>query len=440
MLPRLPPSSSSAAPPLSTYASARTEANTANTQQRAETESPLATSEQSNNSNKRTRRSTSASSLQLQMKREKLSSSNLETATREASSQLEFEGNESKNKGKEALLHPHSALQRQFIKSRSSPLNAPQAQQSKSPEECPSSNVSEGLRYSSRHVDVSEVIQEDQLSNPTQVTYEVTHTADDGNTAYGVAELKNGPEGPVLRLDLAPEVVDDAMRSLTPGLMNHLDEMFANRIRIDLSAFNKARNLEAEFYHLFHHPGISEISASENKIFADVTDVEMSSTMCKILSKGSTAALGTEALATCIAIAARGKNSAGEIVLGLSHYSETHEETGEYLPPKAALDHLLDQMTGNGAKKESINFYLAGGQLAPSGTQSNTLNLESELLSLSKEFNIVAVRLHPTLVECNASGEKISRHTNNDHDSSINAVITAEGMFYSHGRLYKPRI
>lgn len=248
--------------------------------------------------------------------------------------------------------------------------------------------------------------------------------------------FKQEPQSPVAAVH-TEQTEEILVRPITPRLKTRLEEIFSDRIKIDPAALLQAAQMERTYSHLFEHPGVIEIPASEQRKFSVSAVLDVSHMACEVFPKGSNGALGTMGLATCIGIGARGETEAGKIVLGLDHYSEDDIYHKDYrrLEPNEALQRLFDVMLHNGAKRETIGFYLAGGQLAPSETGSNTLDLEEEFLSC-KNFNIVAVRLHATRVECNELGDKIQRQTDDEHDDAINAVMTEEGLYYSHGKLF----
>lgn len=291
---------------------------------------------------------------------------------------------------------------------------------------------------SSLRLTPSHVTHQDRIENPSHITYEATYLDNDGETIDTRVDFyKQDPHSPVAAVydDDAEQTGEIMARPITPRLQARFEEIFSNRKRIDPDALLQAAQMERTYSHLFEHPGVIEIPASEQREFSVAVVLDVSHMACRVFPKGSNGALGTMGLATCIGIGARGETRAGEIVLGLDHYSEDDLENGGRLEPDDALQRLFETMVKNGAKEDSIGFYLAGGQLAPSETESNTLDLEEEFLSC-KNFNIVAVRLHATRVECNELGDKIQRDTGDEHDDAINAVMTEEGLYFSHGKLF----
>ncbi len=88
---------------------------------------------------------------------------------------------------------------------------------------------------------------------------------------------------------------------------------------------------------------------------------------------------------------ARGISEKNGTCLGLSHFTTMIE-------PRDVLEKIQKKLKKQGCNPESIEFYLVGGQLPYRDNSEvgglSTIEIESEFLSLSKEFNIVGVQFN----------------------------------------------
>jgi hypothetical protein len=127
--------------------------------------------------------------------------------------------------------------------------------------------------------------------------------------------------------------------------------------------------------------------------------------------------LGTRGLSTCIAICAKGTNQQGQAILGLYHYSGVQNA-------REALLEMQTAMKEQGATTHEI--YLVGGSFPRDEDDADSYEMECDLLALTVDFPIKGARLHLTHGECDENGE----------DHSVDVVVTAGGIYYSHEPLY----
>jgi hypothetical protein len=125
--------------------------------------------------------------------------------------------------------------------------------------------------------------------------------------------------------------------------------------------------------------------------------------------------IGTTGLASCIGIAARGKNKEGETLLGLSHYS------GLISTPAEALTELQQMMTEAGAL--STEMYVVGG-MRSSDPDLDTYDRERQLLALRNSFNIRGARLH------------VNESTDINNAEHVNMLVSRDHVHFSRDEIY----
>jgi hypothetical protein len=138
-------------------------------------------------------------------------------------------------------------------------------------------------------------------------------------------------------------------------------------------------------------------------------------------ARGGHDSIGTMGIATCFAMCARGRNRAGETILGLLHF--TGEAPGNRIvPPGEALHELRANMLEAGA--EDLSMYVVGG-MASADPYLSTLHQEQEMLALRHAFNIQGARLHVN--EADEMGE----------ESYVNVLMTRDRVYFSENTLYE---
>jgi hypothetical protein len=173
--------------------------------------------------------------------------------------------------------------------------------------------------------------------------------------------------------------------------------------------------LERQHEGLFVSAGLHYERPDSKLLSNGVRDVDMDESIA--VNAAEINVLGTRGLSTCIAICAKGKNQQGQAILGLHHYAGV----------ESARDALLEMQTSM-AQQGAITheIYLVGGSFARDEDDADSYDMECDLLALTKEFPIKGARLHLTHGECDENG--------NDH--SVDVVVTAGGIYYSHEPLY----
>lgn len=191
--------------------------------------------------------------------------------------------------------------------------------------------------------------------------------------------------------------------------------------------------LENAHRDLFNAPGIEEVEASEGVIFDNVKDLDVSDFgdrrfACITVENGN-GTIGMGGVATCFGIVVRGTNRQNKQVIMAEHDSDE----GHPADANTILARMTGQMSEMGVR--DLKYYVIGGQFSPAGPdEANTLVREQAFLSLRNRYNIVAVRLHTTVMEVDENGEECD----GERSGGINIVATADNIYFSHGDLYEP--
>ncbi|MBA3602539.1 MAG: hypothetical protein H0W50_02620 [Parachlamydiaceae bacterium] len=147
--------------------------------------------------------------------------------------------------------------------------------------------------------------------------------------------------------------------------------------------------LKTKYSTLFEHNGIKKVS--QDKTYPSMKEIQMDEIAVIITKNQKHPSLFTSGLGVCIAVMARGISEKNGTCLGLSHFTTMIE-------PRDVLEKIQKKLKKEGCKPESIEFYLIGGQLpyrdGPEVGGLSTIEIESEFLSLSKEFNIIGVQFN----------------------------------------------
>jgi hypothetical protein len=130
--------------------------------------------------------------------------------------------------------------------------------------------------------------------------------------------------------------------------------------------------------------------------------------------------IATHGVGGCVAIAARGRTSMGQPVIGLAHWS------GAFTTANEALSDLTNEMRHRGAT--STETFLVGGFKAPESAESGSLDNQRALMASRSNpaFGIVGAKLNVSELELDQTLKEI------DSDrSSIDVLITPSGLFCS---------
>lgn len=146
-------------------------------------------------------------------------------------------------------------------------------------------------------------------------------------------------------------------------------------------------------------------------------DVELDETAVVNTSRDGYDSIGTMGLATCIGIAARGKNKDGETILGLSHYS------GFRSTPAEALMELHQRMTEAGAS--DTEMYVVGG-MTSRDPNLDTYDQESQLLALRDPYNVRGARLH------------VNESRDINDAEYVNMLVSRDHIHFSRDEIYDP--
>lgn len=183
-------------------------------------------------------------------------------------------------------------------------------------------------------------------------------------------------------------------------------------------------DIERRHERLFQAAGIARTEPGQLD-YGRVRDVDMEETIVINLAKEPFDTIGTWGLAPCIAVAARARSRAGEPMLGLRHAISTEGAS--------ALDTLEAELILQGAVPESIEYFVAGGQMS---TNPEDAEDEEDLLAGAARFNIVAARIH--LLIPNPLPPLDDAHRAQEDPAAHSVVMTTEGIFYGLGRIYPP--
>lgn len=173
--------------------------------------------------------------------------------------------------------------------------------------------------------------------------------------------------------------------------------------------------LERQHKDLFASAGLHSERPDPKLLSNGIRDVDMDEPIA--VKAAEINVLGTRGLSTCIAICAKGTNQQGQAILGLYHWTGVQSA-------KEALLEMQTCMKEQGAT--TLEIYLVGGSFARDEDDADSYEMERDLLALTEDFPIKGARLHLTHGECDENG--------NDH--SVDVVVTAGGIYYSHEPLY----
>ena len=159
------------------------------------------------------------------------------------------------------------------------------------------------------------------------------------------------------------------------------DEKFKSmRLNAEID-FNE---LKIKYNKLFTHPGIKAIDPTVE--YPEMDDIEMEIVVVKSIHEETH--LMTSGVGPCLVIMARGHNDITGTYMALSHSAI------EYA--KDLLPKIRKELESKGCSRQSIEFYIVGGQLPyrDGPDVHNSEGREKEFLDLSVEFNIVGAQLY----------------------------------------------
>jgi len=188
---------------------------------------------------------------------------------------------------------------------------------------------------------------------------------------------------------------------------------------IDALDYAPYEQLERAYQHLFLGEGIQRLPEEVPVWFDHATDVQMDE-HATIIATHEQHALATGGLGPCIAICARGLSNSGETVLSLTHFSGVTEE------PEDAMANVAVAMREAGVAHPQ--FHLIGGMVLPREIEGGSFDTEQRLLSLSNQYDIRGVHLHPSIGE---------QDLNTGEDNSIDVVMTANQIYCRRTQMHE---
>jgi hypothetical protein len=190
-------------------------------------------------------------------------------------------------------------------------------------------------------------------------------------------------------------------------------EIDTNLGNVTESDFRPYLELEAQHQDLFLTRHIQPLSSFDSLQLGTITDVDMDDCEFLIPAADRCSSLGTQGLATCVAVCARGKDAAQRDIMGLWHYSGEVPEARE----------VLLEMDGEMKRRGAVNttFYLAGGLITTQEDEGGSYETEKNLLALRNEFDIQGAKLHLSKGEVDPRGEP----------KCVHLVMTPQAIYYS---------
>jgi hypothetical protein len=151
--------------------------------------------------------------------------------------------------------------------------------------------------------------------------------------------------------------------------------------------------------------------ATESVLFENIPDVGMD---CYLVTNGET--LGTNGLASCLAICTIGKTQLGTPVLGLCHTSGIN-------PFNHVLAQLKKEMVlQGGARAETIETYVVGGEGPSVELPDGSIEEEKAILAMAETEKIMGVSFN--LADAD------------DEDDVLSVVVTSDEIIVSNDLLF----
>ncbi|MCS3358733.1 XopAK family type III secretion system effector [Xanthomonas translucens pv. translucens] len=170
------------------------------------------------------------------------------------------------------------------------------------------------------------------------------------------------------------------------------------------------RALERQYAALFRTSHVEEVQSADDVPDDRERRMDVDMDECAVINTTLDGfdSLGTLAVASCIAICAKGKNRRGHDILGLSHYSgvaDAHE----------VLSEIREGMQQKGARNPEM--FLVGG-LISNQEDLSSFEMERDLLALHNPFNITGAKLHVSISD--SDGEA----------NAVDVVMTKDKIYY----------
>jgi len=166
--------------------------------------------------------------------------------------------------------------------------------------------------------------------------------------------------------------------------------------------------LQDQYSDLFHNDFIKKA----DRVFQKADDVHLDKYLCAATQQVHHLGVGT--LKKSIALGGIGTSDDGEKILVLGHIRR--------IEAKEALEVLKRELKLNGCQKSTIKFYAIGGVLKDVHTDDgSSFDLQKDLLSLAKTYNICGVKFNITTSE-----------------DVLQIVFDESGMYYSKQTLFTP--
>lgn len=227
-------------------------------------------------------------------------------------------------------------------------------------------------------------------------------------------------------------------RPVTPGLAEMLKTISESRLSIDNDTREEYQELFKTHFELLIDDRMTPVPAARNIRLDDVINVGTHIVVI-VVPPDSDTKLGTRAVTNCMVCAGRSPSRLlpGHTVLAMVHYGGIDCETGLNIRPRGILQKFVDKILAAGGDRDQLEILLAGGEYAAfENDDAHRLEEEWEFLDAKDTFPIVAARIQATFVDTNSSRKTIMRHTDDDNNSGITAVLSKTSFMYSHGKLY----
>lgn len=226
---------------------------------------------------------------------------------------------------------------------------------------------------------------------------------------------------------------------MTPRLNKMLEQVSKSRRGLTQADRNSYQDFDQAHQAQQRDPRAVMLPAALARPQSNVAHVKYGGIRAVSVPAGSEWKLGTTGVANCMACGLRTPSTTqrGHIVIVLAHYSGSDPDTGEPMSPRELLDKMIAMARAQGGwVGQGLEIMLAGGERARGGSGANRLGEEEEFLELKDRYPIVAAKVQATSVDVNSDKQTIHRHTDDDHSSSINVVMSARGLLCSRGTLY----
>lgn len=232
----------------------------------------------------------------------------------------------------------------------------------------------------------------------------------------------------------------EVLRPITPGLQAAFEAESSERELPTAQDHERYAAFRRRHERLLTDPRVTEIRAAENIRFDIAHQVKDGDFFAIEVPPDADLKIGTSGVADCIGCGAVSPSTTkpGWTVLALTHYTGVDQDTREVISPRECLEKLVATLVAKGGDPDlgRMEITMAGGLYSNSVGYGFHLDDEDEFLSLAGEFPIVAARMQTTSVDLNSQLRTIPRHTEDDHESSINIALSVGGLYYSHAPLW----